>query len=116
MKRLILAAAMMALAACSSGSDSPNVGGAGVGDRSDDASAQLACRAFYDLAADADLLTFPEQRERIQDIWNYAEVSEAPGIPGAARAMLEAITARDFTALDAAVGSMDSACSRVEPL
>jgi predicted nucleic acid-binding Zn ribbon protein len=91
-------------------------GGSGEGDPSGDASARLACARFYDLANEADLLTYPEQRERVQGIWGYAEVSETPGIAEAARRMLASITSSDFDSFEGAVQDMDTACSSVEPL
>jgi hypothetical protein len=81
-----------------------------------DASAQLACRDFYDVAGEADLITDAELRDRLQDIWNTAEVSETPGIAEAARAMLAAATSGDVDALEVAVDDMSAACSDVEPL
>lgn len=102
---------MVVAAACSSGGAGGDASGGG-----GDASAQLACREFYQLANDVDLLTSDEQRERVQGIWDKAEVSATPGIADAARRMLAAITANDMDSLERAVSDMDIACSGVEPL
>jgi hypothetical protein len=68
------------------------------------------------MAADADLLTPSELRERAQGVWDNAEISETPGIMTSARAMLAALTNGDLDALEAAVGDMDAACSNVDTL
>ena len=83
---------------------------------SGDASAQLACRDFYDVAAEADLMNDAELRGRLQDLWNTAEISATPGIAESARAMLETVTSGDIDAFEGAVGDMEAACANVEPL
>lgn len=101
---------LLLLTACgdiSSSSDNPTVG---------DSSARLACRDFYDVAGEADLLNDAELRERIQGIWDYAEISETPGIASAARDILQTVTDGDIDGFEVAVGNMQSACEPVEPL
>ncbi len=61
-------------------------------------------------------MTDEELRERLQDLWDTAEVSETPGIAEAARSMLETLTAGEIDSFEVAVGEMQSACAGVEPL
>lgn len=83
---------------------------------STDSGATLACDRFHRLANEADLLTLPEQRERVQGIWDAASASEDADISTSARDMLSAITSGDTEALGDAADRMDTACADVEPL
>lgn len=114
---IILVASVVALFLIGALSDSADTGTT-PGDREigGDSSAQLACRDFYDVAAEVDLMNDAELRERIQGIWDYAEVSETPGISEAARDMLATVTAGDIDAFEVAVADMQTACEPVDPL
>lgn len=81
-----------------------------------DSGAKLACRDFYDVARNIDLMNDAELRERLQDIWNTAEVSETPGIAESAREMLAGMTSGDSDQLSEGVDGMAAACEDVEPL
>ena len=99
---------LVLLASCSSLAEDPATG---------DASARLACRDFYGIARDADLVTNAELRGRVQDMYDsHASVSETPGIAEAARAMLATLTSGDVGAFGDAVSDMDAACGPIEPL
>lgn len=67
------------------------------------ASAQLACRDFFEIAREIDLLNDAEIRDRPQTVCDYAEVSETPGIAPAARDMLAGITSGDTAQLESGV-------------
>lgn len=94
-------AVVLALSAC--GATEPQPG---------DPSARLACSDFRATAKDQTdgILTRAELRSRLQDVNDHARVSEEPGIPGAARDMLAAVTADNDPDLAAAVRSMGEAC------
>jgi hypothetical protein len=79
-----------------------------------DASAQLACRHFRNVAADysAGLLTMTELRGKLQEVNDDASVSQEPGIASSARGMLAAITAGDDAALATQVIAMSRACDQ----
>lgn len=82
-----------------------------------DAGARLACRDFYGIAAEADLVTDAELRSRVRDMYDsHASVSETPGIAESAREMLATITSADVDAFGRAIEDMDAACQPVEPL
>ncbi len=95
---------LVVCAACSGGTDDAD---------EPDGGAQLACRAFYDLADDySDGVVAPsELRDRIKGIEDDASVSEEPGVAQAARAMLVAATSGGEAEISAGVLQMDAACS-----
>ena len=77
-----------------------------------DASAELACGHFRNVAGDiaAGVLTDAEVREKLQEVDRSASVSEEAGIASGARAMLAAVTRGDLAALTEAVGDFGDAC------
>ncbi len=62
------------------------------------------------------MLNDAEIRDRLQTVWDYAEVSETPGIAPAARDMLAGTTSGDTAQLEGGVEAMTDACQPVEPL
>ena len=99
---LVLCAALM-LGACSEGDSSGDEGG--------DASAELACTHFRNVASDADILSNAELREKLREVHDDAQVSEEPGIAESARSMLSSITSNDLKSFESAVGLMSDACA-----
>lgn len=97
----VLAALGMSLVACGESDEG-------------DASANLACRHFRNIAADVrdNQLTDAELREKLQEVEEDARVSEEPGIPQAGRNLVAAITTNDPEALLEAVSDMDAACDQ----
>jgi hypothetical protein len=102
-----LAFVLCLLGSCSGVTEDPATG---------DASAQLACRDFYAIVREIDLINDAELRDRLQTVWDHAELSETPGIASAARDMLAGITAGDTAQLESGVEAMNDACQPVEPL
>lgn len=115
---LVVALAGAAFLGCSSSDDDAaggGTGGGGTGEVSgggDDASAELACRDFRHVAADANagLIAGYELRGKIQMIYDNARYSSDAEIRSQGEAMLRAATAGDDGALGRAIGRFDAAC------
>lgn len=83
-----------------------------------DASARLACSHWANTFADArdGLLTDAELRGKVQEVHDDARVSTTPGIAGAARAMLAAMTAGNSEAFFVSAEEFASACLDADAL
>jgi hypothetical protein len=77
-----------------------------------DASAQLACSHFFNVARDASagILTEAELREKLKEVNDDARVSDVSGVRNAAQAMLAAATSGDADSFTDAVTAMGDAC------
>ena len=76
-----------------------------------DTSAARACRHFYNIMGEIDVLSVPELREKLKEVNDDARYSETQGIPEGTRAMLAAITADDGEALLRSTGEFYAACN-----
>lgn len=94
--------AALLLAACSETESGP------------DASADLACTHFRNVAADAGagILAYDELREKLQEVYDDARYSEEPGIAEGAERMLADATAVSGTLPDSMRAFAD-ACSAI---
>lgn len=79
-----------------------------------DASSELACRHFRNVAADASagILNDAELRGKLAEVHDDGKYAEAAGIARASRDMLASITAGDMDDFNDAVNRMDRACDR----
>jgi hypothetical protein len=115
-----LAVALVPLAGCgtesSSGttSDAPSrttsdtsSGGGGA-----DASAQVACRHWRNVAGDAasGILSDDELRAKVQEVHSSARVSEEHGIASHAQGLLAAVTQRDSAGVERHAEGLSQAC------
>lgn len=101
-KRLAIVA-LLVLAGCS-----PSSGGS-----SGDASANLACTHFRDVASDAanGLLTDTELRGKLQEVYGDAKYSDSPGIASGAQRMLRDVTNGDSADMNQAIPAFGDACT-----
>jgi hypothetical protein len=81
-----------------------------------DAGAKLACTHFRNVAGDvsAGILTLPEVRDKLREVYDTARVSSAPGIATGAQEMLAAITAGDLDDLARDVRAFAGACNSLD--
>lgn len=102
MKRWLVLIVVLAAACGSNGSGSEG-----------DASAELACTHFRNVAADAGagILTGSELRTKLQEVYNDAQVSLEPGVADGAREMLAAVTEGDTQRFETAATDFSSSCS-----
>lgn len=79
-----------------------------------DASAELACRHFRNVAADYSdgHLTLVELRDKLVEVNDDAQYSDEPGVASSASLMLAAITAANLEELATHVAAMGRACDR----
>lgn len=103
--RILLVIGLLVLSGCGSSSENGN----------GDASADLACTHFRNVARDYSdgLLTEDELRGKLQEVWNDARVSEHAAIVENSRRMLADITQGgiDHPDLPDAIDAFGSACS-----
>jgi hypothetical protein len=78
-----------------------------------DASAELACTHFRDVARDysAGVLTLSEFRTKVQEVWKDAQYSDTPGIAGGARGLLADLTAGHYDHAAKMVTRLARACT-----
>jgi hypothetical protein len=95
----------MALAGCSSGAG----GDIGRGD----ASAELACTHFRNVASDAasGILSYDEMRGKFQEVYNDAKHSQSAGIARDAQAMLADVTQVDTASFGTHLGAFAADCT-----
>lgn len=99
---LLIVGVLVVLSGCGSA-------GEGLGD----ASAELACTHFRDVASDAadGLLTNAELRGKLQEVYNDAKYSDSPGIAEGAERMVRDVTQGDTADMKAAIPAFDQACT-----
>jgi hypothetical protein len=90
------------LAACESAADQDLV-------------SENACRHFYNVAADAGILSTEELRGKLQEVNSTASSGEDRAVRDAARDLLSAITNGDVADFESAVSDMDEACTPYIP-
>lgn len=98
--RILLAVIMLVVVtACETGDDR-------------DGAAELACRHFRNIAADASagLMTDSEIREKFQQVQSNSDYAEVPGMRAAGRALVAAWTSGTVQTKTDAVNAFDASC------
>lgn len=70
----------------------------------------FACDHFRNVAAEADLLTNDELRDKLQEVYDNSAIATV-SVQSAARSMLSSITSGDLESFELAVTAMSGACS-----
>jgi hypothetical protein len=75
-----------------------------------DASTELSCIHFRNVMGDLDVLTVPELRGKLKEVYSTASVSPIDAIRAHSRGMLAAVTADDGEALLSSAKQFSDAC------